>query len=201
MFFSKLPLRVLLAAALLFITSCEFTRALWEDNYSESVRQFLVSKDGRYIVFLGTKYHYLFVDESGVIDELLKLDQERVVLIAPEITEITVDGKNNLEGRLGVKTFDLDLSSQQKAFLVSLGFKQEKREGDLRLRLPLKGKRYIGVDSVNDYYSALEEKYKIEIHRHSTPIRDLEKIALTPFTLAVDTLFLSKEIVMAPFRE
>ncbi len=201
MFFSKLPLRVLIVAALIFATSCEVTRALWEDNYKESIRQFLVSKDGRYIVFLGKKYHYIFADQSGVIDELLRLDQDHVVLIVPEITELAVDGKNNIEGHLGIKTFDLNLTSEQRIFLFSLGFKQEKEQGDLMLKLPLKGKRYRGVESVNEYYSALEEKCEIEIHHQATPLRDLEKIALTPLTLVADTLFLSKEIVMAPFLE
>ncbi len=201
MFFSKLLLRVFLVAALIFTTSCEVTRALWEDNYKESIRQFLVSKDGRYIVFLGKKYHYIFADQSGVIDELLRLDQDHVVLIVPEITELAVDGKNNIEGHLGIKTFDLNLTSEQRIFLFSLGFKQEKEQGDLMLKLPLKGKRYRGIEAVNEYYSVLEEKYEIEIHRQATPLKDLEKIALTPLTLVADTLFLSKEIVMAPFLE
>lgn len=192
--------KLILIATLLLSTSCEITSYLWESGYKESFDRFLASNDGRFVVFLGKKYHYIFTDNYGVIKELLALDRDNVILIDPKITNLKLDNQNNVYGYIGLKTFDLNLTQQQVYLLQSLGFKNSS-EGDLVMELEISGKRYLGSESVNAYFVALEDKYEIEIHQNRTFSKDIEDAALTPLAIAADGVLLFKDILMAPFGE
>ena len=59
---------------LLLSSSCEntYTRKLWSDNfYNEVFYYFLISKDGQFVVFLNDEFHYVFNDNSGLMQKLL----------------------------------------------------------------------------------------------------------------------------------
>lgn len=197
---SKFFLKALLVAIALTLSACEVTKSLWEDSYQEEFRQFLVSADGYDVAFLSEKYHYVFRDDSGVMKAMLNFDRNKLVVLDEEKTELEIDKSNNVGGSIVLKTFDLNLSPELLSELKALGFRKTADE-DLSLKLHVEGKRYLAGEDMEYYNSWLQEVYTIKIHRITGVAGDLEKIALTPVTVAADATLLLKEVVLAPFGE
>jgi hypothetical protein len=188
-------------AALFALTACEHTKKLWEDSYLEKVKNFLISQDGKYVVFLGKNYHYVFSDDSGILKEILELDKDKIIEFDDEKSEIKLDDSNNLEATIFLKTFDLELLPQESVLLKKLGFKTSLDDDFMSLIINLRGKLYKSENDSNFYNSALEETYDLKIIRHASSARDLKKISLTPITLIEDSVLLIGEILLIPFRE
>jgi len=153
------------------------------------------------VALLGAKYHYVFSDESGAIKKLIELDRGHVVEFDPETTHLFLDKDDRIEGDIGIKTYDLEISPNQMSVLKNLGFHKSEKENLYELELELKGQRYLSTDDINAYFSLLEDKYYIEIHNSPTVLGEVKKVVLTPITLTGDTLLLLKEIALAPFGE
>jgi hypothetical protein len=193
--------KFLFFTACLILISCNLTQSLWKGGYKEKFRQFLVSNDGRHIVFISKKYHYVFDDNSNLLQQLLVLDRDHVVTIDDEKTHIVVDRLDNLSSHITIKTFDLNLSEQQLDLLKFLGFKKLEEEGVLFLEVQLKGKRYPADKDSNSYFALLKEFYEIEIYRSPTLLGEVEKIVLTPVAVVADTVILFGKIILFPFGE
>jgi hypothetical protein len=137
-----------------------------------------------------------------LIKEILALDKIHLIIIDPEKTHLRLDKSNDIEGYVGLQTFDLKLSPQELDFLERLGFENNEAEDAMEMKLPVKGKRYLAHEGMAQYNSVLNETYKIKIHRAQTPFKEFEKVALTPITVVADTvLFIGERIILAPFGE
>lgn len=193
-------LKLIFLSVFFLASACELTEKLWNNSYEETFRQFLVSADGRYVVFLGDNYHYVFADDFSVITNLLIEDKKKLLFINSEKTYLKLDRHNEVKGFIVIETFDLELPWQDEEFLKSLGFK-ESEEGDLVLKLKVKGKRYLPNNDLNQYFSLLNESYSIPIHYEPGLLSKFEMVALTPITITLDTMLFLGEILLVPFRE
>jgi len=189
----------ILVAVLLLLASCGITKSLWNGNYNETFRQFLVSQDGKYVVFLGKNYHYIFTDNSSVIRELLLWSNRNCLFINVEKTFLRLDLKNNVTGHVVIESFFNRLPHDDYEFLRSLGFRSEGGKA-LSMKINLAGKRYLPRDDLGQYLPELDRTYIVPIHYSSTFWSNVGKVALTPITVAADATILIGKIILHPFR-
>lgn len=188
-----------LIAAFLLLASCGLTKSMWDKKYDETFRQFLVSKDGQYVVFLGKNYHYIFTDNSSAIKELLLWPNRNCLFINVEKTFLKLDLKNNVTGHVVIESFFNRLPHDDYEFLRSLGFRSENGKA-LSMKINLVGKRYLPRDDLGKHLPELDRTYILPIRYSSTFWGNIGKVALTPITVAADATILIGEIVLHPFR-
>ena len=188
-----------LLAAFLLIASCAVTKSMWDKKYNETFRQFLVSKDGQYVVFLGKNYHYIFTDNLSAIKELLLWQNRNLLFINIEKTFLKLDLQNNVTGHAVIESFFNKLPRADYEFLRSLGFRSEDGNA-LSLKINLVGKRYLPRDDIGEYLPMLDRTYIVPVHYSSTFWSKVGKVALTPITVAADATILIGKIVLQPFR-
>lgn len=185
--------------AVLMTSSC-VTRALWEETYKESFRDFLVSENGNYAAFLGQNYHYIFSDNSGAMKELLKWKNHGALFINFEKSYLKVDSDNDVSGYAIVETFSDKLSRDEENFLRALGFEYGKDNYSLSIKIKLSGKRYMLSTQFKNQTDHLQRTYITKIHHPSGIFKTAGKIAITPLTLTADSLYAIKEIILIPFK-
>lgn len=189
---------IIFLIGIFFLTSCNLTRNLWNSEYEETFKDFLVSQDGKYVVFLGDNFHYIFADNSGAIKVLLSWPNRNVLFINAEKTELNIDRKNNVTGYTTIEVLNNKLFPRDEIFLRSMGFTAARGE-PLSLKLNLLGARYLPTD-LGNYLPHLERVYTIQIHDNTGIFGTAAKVALTPITIAADSIVLFGKIVLAPFR-
>jgi hypothetical protein len=172
---------------------------MWDKKYNETFRQFLVSKDGQYVVFLGKNYHYIFTDNLSAIKELLLWQNRNLLFINIEKTFLKLDLQNNVTGHAVIESFFNKLPRADYEFLRSLGFRSEDGNA-LSLKINLVGKRYLPRDDIGEYLPMLDRTYIVPVHYSSTFWSKVGKVALTPITVAADATILIGKIVLQPFR-
>lgn len=196
----RLILIKLLLVSLLFLSSSCLTKSLWKNSYNDTVQNFLVSADGSYIVFLGSKYHYIFNDHSHIMKELLSWRGRHLLFIDVKRTRLKVDKNNNVSGYATVESFFNNLRGDQRVFLQSLGFRRLDGEV-LGLKVKLKGKRYLPRHDLGRYVPELNRKYVFDIKYSPNASKAVAIATLTPITLAADSIYLFGRIVLHPFRD
>jgi hypothetical protein len=184
----KRPLIKLIIISL-FLTSCDFTEKLWRKTYyHETIKNFLISKDGRKIVFLGEKYHYVFDDKDAEIRDLLLWEGRDILEISRFNFEIT--SLDKVRGKILVSTLKdhIQASEDYIKFLKTSGFKSIKRnDSGYQKELYLTGIRYLPKPNTSyDVNSSLNQEYKVTIANNDLYDRS-KKIALTPITVVGDT--------------
>lgn len=184
---------------LLLLASCTITRAMWDRNYEETFRQFLISRDSKYVVFIGNEYHYIFDDNSTVMSELLESEKPNIFYINTQKTYIKVDSNNNLSGYAIIESFSENLSKVDEAFLVSLGFRSGGPQLPLMLKVKLKGKRYIPESDFVHPMPRMERSYIVQIHESSGFFGSIAKAAVTPITMTADSVLMIGKVLLYPF--
>ncbi|OFW80941.1 MAG: hypothetical protein A2887_06625 [Alphaproteobacteria bacterium RIFCSPLOWO2_01_FULL_40_26] len=182
-----------------FITSC-VTKALWRGTgYDEEIKQFFVGSDGRYIVFVARDYHYVFTDNSKLLQQILSLKQSGVLSLNTKETYLNLKSNNDVKGHLVLEgEFDL-LPREDMIKLQSMGFNPD-REYRIVIKIPLIGRRYaaryLGQGSIPN-----ENIYKIRIY-YSDPslIKGVGKAAVTPVAVTLDAVILIGKVVILPFK-
>lgn len=185
-----------LTALLLFNSGCVlFTPMLWKEKiqYKETIQGYLISNDGKKVVFLGEKYHYIFDDESGEIKQLLQWKQK----LSMSIYNFKAVSKNNVELGIALHSHN-NPSSEEIDSLKKLGFTEGKLVGiskDIffyKKYLHLSGTRYLPKEGVN-YTINSTMKYNVTVEEgYYGKIKDAsKKIALTPIAVAADTILIA----------
>jgi hypothetical protein len=188
----------LLCCLFLFNTSC-ITKYLWSDEvYYETINQFLLGADGRYVVLIGPDYHYILTDERGIFQKILALKQENTLWINPEKSYLKLDENNEIKGYLTIDgPFGL-LPVEDAGTLMSLGFRPNKKD-EVTIKIELSGRRY----SARYLGQAIRANtsYKIPIRYYdSSTAKDIGKAAITPITVGVDAVLLIGKIIILPFE-
>lgn len=156
----------------------------------EAMVSFLASKDGRKLVIVGEKHHYVFDGDPSVAS---MLRWEGRTKISPAVAgEVKVARNQSFEGQYVLMAFDADLTPEDQVFLTQTGFaKTEVKYGDrtgpaLRYIGTARGKRYEagvlkegeGVDFSRTHYLKYVEE--------ETATGPAEKAAPTPLGRAAD---------------
>lgn len=196
----KFLTKFLILLALLCQTSCTLTSNLWNESYDESLKHFLISKDGKYVVFLGREFSYVFTDETGILKETLLWKDRDLLFINIEKTHLNVNLHNAVEGYVVIEGVYNSINPEQTIFLKSMGFKSKSEDEPLALKIKMQGTRYLPIQNDNQKFSsALKRTYVISIHQSPSFGKRAEELALTPITVLADTFLLFGKIILLPF--
>ena len=156
----------------------------------EAMVSFLASKDGRKLVIVGEKHHYVF-DGDPSVASILRWDG-RTRITPALVGEFKVERNQNFEGQYVLLAFDADLSADDQAFLTQTGFaKTEVKYGDrtgpaLRYIGTARGKRYeAGVLKEGEGVDFSRTRY-LNYVEQETASGPADKAAPTPVGRAAD---------------
>lgn len=190
-------IKTLLIAILITTNLASCTDALWQKSYySETFKNFLITKDGQRIVLLGKKYHYIFDDKSDTIKKLLSWESRSKLEM--EINGFLVNNTIDVNASVTVKAnSSVKLSDQEKGFLKDLGFtKARSNDTVLKKKINLVGTRYLPKSGVNyDKSSSFSKEYRVSIEQSSFGDKTI-KIAFTPVALATDGVLMVAGVTM-----
>lgn len=147
------------------IAGCSHTTTSeWQDIYTDDIYQFLISEDGNSLVFVGIKYHYVFVNNDELKDLLLW--EDRRLLKASFNENFVVRNSNKIMGSYSLICNCAHLTLKQTQWLKTNGF----NKGDSNIYMKtssLSGKRYLADDVVsNNEYANLTHPYEITIEEN-----------------------------------
>jgi len=160
----------------------------------------VISEDGRMTVFLGSKYHYIFSDNTGILQNLLNWPSRRNIFINSEESRLDLGLDNIIIAEITVESYFSRMPPEDYEFLRALGFRAENKSSPLKVTLKMRGKRYLPRTDLGYNLSQLERSYMLPIHYKTGSLANLGKIAITPITIAADSLLIAGTILLAPFR-
>ena len=177
------------------LTSC--TSMLWKKNsYIDKFKNVLNTKDGEKIVILGKKYHYIFNDDSLVLNKLL--DWENNSKLEIEKYNIRITENNKIIGSIILKTkveknLNNALDEQDKSFLQTLGFQNSgSNQAILKKKIIVSGVRYAPKSDANyDTTSTSNKEFKIKVEVDDNFVDIAKKIAFTPVTVLADGVMIT----------
>ncbi len=187
-----------LLITIFFINSCIATKYLHRElSYQETFRSFFISKDLQDIVFMGRKYDYIFKDDEGVIENLIKLNWKKKLTI--KNFDLTASG-DNVKGNIIVETKaeDMDFTKEQLKILENIGFK--KSEDRLVKTIMVNGLRYkpAPYSNENQEKSSFHNFYTTTIKEEISQKRKLARIAATPIAIAADGMIIYAGGIILP---
>lgn len=188
-----------LVVILLFCVSC-LTKKVWNQSYKENFNQFLISQNGNMVVFLGSKYHYIFHDNTKTLERLLKWPNRRNLFINTQETKFNLKSNNIVTGHVTVESFYNNMPERDHEFLRSLGFRKKNKYMAPKIKLMMKGKRYLPRADLGYDIPQFQRPYVIPIYYQGDTIDNIKKIAITPITIAADSTIIIGKIILSPFR-
>lgn len=188
-----------LSFTILFLASCTVTGFIWGDkSYDERVEQFFVGSDGRYVVLVGTNYHYVFTDNSGKFKEILSLKQSNILSLDTKKTHLKLDSNNNIDGYFVMRgPFSL-LPPEDQYRLQALRFFPD-RYDTMNIKIKLTGRRY-AAKYLNQDLSPMSSIRTIRIYYDDSGIvKNIGKTAVTPIAVGLDAVLIIGKIAIYPF--
>ena len=183
---------------MLLTASC-VTKALWRDkSYEETIQQFYVGADGRYVALIGAEYHYIFTDNSGLLKLIVSLRQKDVLTVNEDKSNLKLDVNNNVDGYIVMEGPFYALPPEDMATLNGAGFFPDR---DLSIKINLKGRRYLSkYIGENQPLSNSHSIQKIRIYYGGEGVaKNIGKAAITPITVTIDAVLLIGKVALAPF--
>ena len=177
------------------LTSC--TQMLWKKkSYIDKFKDVLNTKDGKKIVILGKKYHYVFNDDSLVLNKLLYWENNSKLAI--ENYSLRVIDSNKITGSIILKTKadnnpDNALNEEEKSFLQKLGFiNSDSNSAIFKKKIEVTGVRYSPKSDENYETSSTSNKeFKFKVEVEDNFVDKARKIALTPITVVSDGVIIT----------
>ena len=181
---------------ILFLQSSCVTQALWGDkSYEEKITQFFVGSDGRYVVLVGEKYHYIFADNSGVLKVILSSGRNNALTIKADQSYLKLTSGNEVKGDLVMGGPSSLLSAEDLQALERLGVKKNAK-GDLLAYINLSGRRY-AAKYLGDGLSRSNTMQVITIYyRDSSLVKNVGKVAVTPIAVGLDAVLLIGKVAL-----
>ena len=168
------------------LTSCA-TSIFWKNKeYVENFNQFLTTKDGKKIVILGNKFHYIFDDESSFLIKLLSWENR----LKLEITDykFKIINFNKITASITIKSKpDVVLNEQEITYLRELDFIQD--ENFFKKNIDLFGTRYSPKKDVNYQIIGSFSKYYVVRIEIDDFVDTAKKIAVTPIAIVADGIY------------
>lgn len=181
---------IFILISITILTSCKITKSLWQpSSYNDKIQNFVTTKGGGQIAFLGQKYHYIFDDKSGVMKRLLFWTQHQILYIDLSQTKLQLDEFNNISGYAEIKTIVSDLRLEDVAYLRSVGFTRD-QENNWSTKVFLFGKRYApNLENYRQY--SLSKEYEIQIYYpldETSNLKQVGKVIISPITITLDAI-------------
>jgi hypothetical protein len=194
---SKMKNSLTLVTAFVFLIfggGC-FTSALYNKpvessrQFVEEISSFLISQDGKQLIVVGQRYHYIFA-----ADDTLKF-----ILTSPERKHIKASFNNfvvnSQQTVTGMYTLTLDnqntLPTELKKQFLAHGFSENLQQQKLSYIGSVQGTRYLASTVQLPATLLLNQKYTIPMQEnYPSTAASVEKALLTPLAIAADGLLI-----------
>lgn len=188
----------LICCVALSISSCTITKALWgRSGYDETIRQFFVSADGRYIVLIGTSYHYVLTDGSNALKTVMSLKQRESLKMDETKTELEIDKNNDIRGSFVLEGPFSMLTPEDMASLRAIGMTPD-RYDNVSITIKISGRRYL-PRYLGNGISNLTSPYKIRVfYNNSNIAKSVGKAAVTPIAVGLDAVLMVGKVILFP---
>lgn len=193
---------ILLAILLpLLLSSCAVaTKKLWQkDHYNEKISSFLVGTDGRYIVFLGERYHYILTDNSGILKKVLEL-RPGILHFNSKRSSINVAKNNYITGNIILDGRSSDLTPGELSYISNYS---NINSDFVTININISGRRYKPRSFASYEINKNVIYYDIKIYEDKSlsKLESIGKAAITPLTLTVDAILTIGFIALVPFGD
>lgn len=175
--------RIICFVIVLILSSCGLTeRMLERPQYREEIRQFSLTEDGKNILAVGKKYHYVFQVNNN-LNNILNWKYKN--LLTPKFGKFSIEDDNEgINGRYRLIVKKEQLPTSEHDWLLRNGFQDKKFDGFVYNDTIL-GRRYEKKQEIK-LYNEYKEPYILYISENPSVISKTLKITATPITLAAD---------------
>ncbi|WP_156811389.1 hypothetical protein [Cupriavidus sp. USMAHM13] len=167
------------------------------ESYRETISQILVSRDGKAIVILGDKYHYIFDADS---DLLAAISSDLHPRLKARFGRFDVDTEGKIRGSLYLGLDDA-VSDEARSQAAALGFKAG-GQGDkpsLTRAYHLSGTRYSAAKfELPGEAKQLNQAYEVHVSAAKSIGAKKALVLLTPVTVAADGVLSLLSIPLIP---
>lgn len=172
------------------------TDAWLEDSkYEETLTAFLISKDGKKLVVIGKRYHYVF-DLPPQLHKVMTASYRPKLRTSFDAFEAQGD---KISGRytMMLPHADAPRDSETRAHALEDGFADDGY--DISESGTISGKRYMpsSIDGAA-IPQAFNSEYRVNVTEKPTPVGKAIKLALSPVTMAADGGLLLAGIALFP---
>ncbi|PCE32552.1 hypothetical protein [Burkholderia ubonensis] len=186
-----------MVASSLALSGC-FTKDLYEKkdkDYVESVSAFLITEDGKQLVVLGDRYHYIFALPDKLRPVLMSGYRKS---LRSSFDRFKVDG-SAVTGHYRT-VLPPDASAEDRQAAVADGFTEAKN--GLAFDGEISGKRYSADGFAQMQKTAAQpfnKPYRVWIHEPLSAFDKGLRLLATPVTVAADGVLVLGGVVLLPF--
>lgn len=164
------------------LSGCVTQALLSDPSYSEEVSSILFSEDGKSIVILGDKHHYIFASHDII---KASIESEIQSALAATFSGFTVDKANHITGSLTL-TIKNEASDALKQNAIKLGY-TTRNDGSVEYSSEITGMRYSadGIAPVLERQK-LNKPYEVTITEPQGEFEHAAKLMVSPITIALD---------------
>jgi hypothetical protein len=189
------------------ISGCIQTSSLFANHtYKEHISSILISADKKYFVILTPNWHYVFDAPPGIVESLTAPFHKD---ISADFSTLVIDEYGNAYIYYTLIIPELKIQSNKNK-LIEIGYKEKlvgkkvdmyaykAKYGDLYLTGKMRGTRYSSNHFVIPAEMILLNRaYEIEVSYPQSTLEKVEKLPLTPITLAADGVILIGMVPLA----
>jgi hypothetical protein len=208
----KIYLAVLAIAIVSFMSMGCFTTLLWNNDrpnvetttYDDSIQAFLMSQDGKKIIFISHDYHYIIESDSTLS---FLLTHKNDINITYELQKGSYYVINNNISATFSANLDINDSNPNliKEVLLHKNGILNKKTGIIRYNFHLNGIRYQSNTQINNTLIKFDHPIILNINQGYTKSatgETIKKIAMTPITIAADgactAIFVGMVVILSP---
>lgn len=201
---SKKLLVFYIIVSILF-TSCVQKELMSKNQYNESIKNFLISKDGKKLVVIGEKYHYIF-EMNKTLLEILTSRQKKD--IKANFSSFSIDINNNIVGKYYLsyelyrpyskeedKLFNEDLLWLEKQKFEKVKYYSDMIKYKYGHKGKLKGVRYLASD-INLPKNSFNQEYVIRIQEENYKYDKDTRDMLSPVAQVADGVLIIGGVVL-----
>ena len=194
---------IIIGLSIFILSSCA-TIGLWQnDKYAESISHFLTTKDGRKLIIIGDKYHYVF---SGTEQLNVILQSKYSKLLKAEFHKnFMVNNNNKISGEYRIICNYKNPSDDLNNWLIDNGFKKtlvtnKCSENNIiySKESEIFGERFSTKNQSFDRGKKLNEKYLIFVEEERSALGTVSRIAQTPIAITIDGAMIYGVALLAP---
>lgn len=183
------------AVASFSLVGCANPTRIVSQRYTESVGAVLISQDGRHLVVLGERYHYIFDAPAALVQALASPLHGRM---AGVLAGFQVNLEGTTRGDYDIR-LPGDLDETASAQAAALGFQADPTDGALHLSGRLQGRRFLeGALRARRTPMTLNQVYQVEITAEQRASEQAADALVSPITVAAEGVTMLYYIVLAP---
>jgi hypothetical protein len=187
---------VLIIAVVSFMSMGCFTSMLWDEkgtttttHYQETINAFMMSQDGKTILFASNQYHYLFKSDPALAFLLTHKDELPVVYKFNQGSYLVYHDNSTR----ALFSADVELNRCDPVLVTTMTDNHfgilNPNTNTLHFTFNLKGDRYLSDPKINDKLTSLRTPIGLDMTEYRIPSHageTVKKILLTPLAIAAD---------------